>query len=320
MALRETEASVRRLNERLNTVTGGDGIGVQNTPTGIVVSKLTDDPILAMVHAQIGATAEYEMKEIIEDGNVVQYRYQAGSQYFVDDRAHFNAWEADGRTNVANGERVLCFPVANGRFAFFRPVKPYLIDGSCMVDLAVPAGVAAGGTTCTVQNTVGGPGAIQPDAGTMQYVLLHFDRPALLGGAEDTIVHIAQPRIIWTMAAQAWGDLHYHFWIDWITQDFDWNNDGSVAPPRNTWATKPTFVVGTQQTIGLEITNSLAVQFSPFTSNTPMLFFLQPGAPVTAYGLQIRPLEWSETTATIFATTWAQFFAPGTVTYVLPML
>ncbi len=195
------------------------------------------------------------------------------------------------------------------------------IDGVCRIDENAPAVPDPGEDTALVANTVGGGGQIYPDAGFMEYILLHLAKPeAFAGAGADMFVSLQMQRIDWTLAADGWGVLSYDFFLDWITQDFDWNNDGSVAPPRNTWATQPTVIAGTQFTLGVDVTDCVAAEFSPPDATPVLTFHIEVPAAMTVYGIRIRPVSWTEATGTVFASTQAWFTANGVGTYLLPLL
>lgn len=222
---------------QFENVTGGPGIGVERSEDGLIISKLTDDTILAEIHATV-AGAKYEMKEIDELGNVLQYKYWSGSQSYVGDRPHFYAWEANAVAGVANGTKVLCFPLRNGRYAFFRPSGIVKFTCSCKID-NTPAnrGMAYPGNTIIVNQrtvAVSGGGAGPPDVNTEELLLVKFVRPVQI--ANGMFLHLCMDHnVIWEGPAGVRENCSWDWNYFWITADFNcnatnWNNQpASVA-------------------------------------------------------------------------------------------
>ncbi len=244
---------------RFESVTGGPGIGVTRSDDGLIISKLTDDTILAQIHATVAAN-KYEMKEIDEAGNVLQYKYWAGNQSYVGDRPHFYAWEVNIVAGIANGTKVLCFPLRNGRYGFFLSGNLVRFASSCKID-NTPAnrGMAyPGNTTIVNQRTVAlsGGGAGPPDLNTEELLLVKFAQPVNI--ANGMFLHLVMNHFVqWTGGAGVGENCRWVWNYRWITADFN--------TAATTWNTQPASVgTGSQ---GYEESGGAFDAFFPFELN-----------------------------------------------------
>lgn len=303
------------LERRAQSVRGGAGAALRSTPMGIMAGNLMNTVQLAKVKSNVGG-ALYRMYPIDKDGTAIGGTTSVLSSNSTD--SYFYAYEADGVTTVANGTRVMAFQIGGeGKYAFFRPVGNTRFDGVCRIDEFAPGVVDPNQWDAMVENTVGGNGGITPDAGTMEYLLMHLATPLPNAPGRPVFILFSYTRVFWDLNVNMWGDLRYNYFIDWITQDFDFANDGSVVPPRNTWATRPTIVAGAGFRAEINVIDCLEAIYEPraavFTQN-----LLTPALPMI-YGVQIRPVNWVETGGAIFDDTRTDFGvgAGGAGSYIL---
>ena len=179
---------------------------------------------LAKVISHDGAGV-YTLREIEHDGTEL-----GGSD--------FSATEVNADISVAVDTLVVAIP-SRGHWGFLRRVGDprVFFDGCCNIHEG--AGDATSGENWSFTN-------LDTD-GTEQQLLLH-----LTGGPYTDLTALPYiflyTRILCTFGGASSGiNTAYRFHP--IIQDFDWADDGSVAPRRNTWNTAPTFSTPVMRTL-----------------------------------------------------------------------
>lgn len=288
MSKRHDQQTLRDYRTRYDYPGSGVGMTVQRQPI-MSVGRLSLGIRVVRTISHEGS-GRYRVQEITYDGTEMGHEV-------------FDAYEIDGLTTVGDGTRVVAYPTADGRtYVFFRRGAVRTFDGICRIDAANPAVPDPNTWAAMVDNTVGGGifGVILPDANTMECLLLHLAAPINIPNAKIELYIHLQHRIEWNLNGWAAGNFRYDYDIELITQDFDYGNTGAVAPPRNTWNTRPT----TAAAINRRIDESTALAngqthlgewYNEFITDHGSVRHadpLTPAAPAIVYGVQITPVDW----------------------------
>ena len=221
---------VRKLQQdgqRVGSTLSSEGVAVTTGSSGTAIGLLDIPPRIVQIvtneYDPLKADTEgkYTVKEINQDSVSQQKK-----DFWV---RHINL-----DPSLAIGTKGIAIYGTAGRWGFFTEgaLNRVYFDGCCMIDELNPA--VASGLTWQMDND-------EAD-GNEQQLLLHLPDGPHVGGLADIEVFTRQ--YIDCTFGGASGALFVRYRLSPIVQDFDFRDTGAVAPPRNTWGTKPTYGAG----------------------------------------------------------------------------